>query len=1263
MANVLAFTLQIDGLGTVNDLKKAIKETTEALNDKQIDSPEYKKLQKSLAELKAAQKALNQETRYAADASRFAVGSYDEMNARLGALRRQYKELGSEERNSPIGKETVAQIQLLDEELKRIDATIGNFQRNVGNYTGAYDKIKQQVELLRKEYKNLGVEYQKTKIGEDLRAQINLLEGELNQLDNSLNQNTQSVNRLGGAYNNLTTLLGALGIGVGLYEITNATADFSLKLSELQSITGVSGDDLEKLKGSISDLTSITLAGGQVIVNTGSDIAEAFKLAGSARPELLGNIDALQEFTKNAIVFAKSGGLPVQDAITSLSSVLAQFGRPASDAALVMNELAAGSKAGASEIKDTAAAIEQFGAGAASANVKTAEAVALVETLADKFIVGSEAGTKIRNILTTIKAPQGLDAKAQEQLRKYGVSFEVLSNTALPLSDRLKELSKIQGDANALIQVFGKENVTAGEILLQNVGRFDELTTAVTGTNEAFIQAGINADNLAQLISNAKAAATNLAVGIGTTLYNAVNVMLGALSALSTFIDENKVALLAAGFAVAAYATTLNSTRLVLLSFQAAQVANTVVTNVQAVAQKGLALATAAVPYVAVGIAIFGLVKAMQQWFGATDEQIKTQEILLDSQKQLTEAYASEAQSAAELFAIAKSDVSSKEQKAAAAKRIIELYPEYLGGIKTETELLNRLDEVQKNVNKGILEGAIARIKKQKIDEANNSLVDLELKKQQLLFDFQQKGIDANSGFAASALSQLQGNIDETKKRIADLPTFLSKVGEGLSNQNIDFTGISVSDNQIKEVQKQIIELNAFRFNLIQTTGKDLDEEGKKRYDFLLGEEKRLRAERQKLIDSNLKGEQVAAQKSVSITVDAEAQKDTIKSSSKGKAKEAETLDELNAKLKELQAQLSGLSGTPSKIPSSLLDDISKTKKEIDELEKKLKALFDKPLEGIAKTRAEAAGSQTIDLSANTDQAEKDLKEYLDEKDKLNRESIDKQNTDDLAAQKELLDLKAANDKAAAEKEAEQRKQVQSELYSNALSFAKDLSSAILNIQSDELKREADAKTAELEAEKQRELDLAGNNATLIQEINERYAAEKIALDRKVFEENKKIQIAQALINGALAATAVFAVPDFTFGIASGIRLAFIAANTALQVGLIARQKFAKGGYVQGEGTGTSDEVPAMLSNGEFVVTAAATEQIGISNLNRMNETKSIPSIAAPQSLRNNQGLNQTDISAIIQAVKEGSYQGTQTGVNDGLVAVNRETNILNKLK
>jgi hypothetical protein len=36
---------------------------------------------------------------------------------------------------------------------------------------------------------------------------------------------------------------------------------------------------------------------------------------------------------------------------------------------------------------------------------------------------------------------------------------------------------------------------------------------------------------------------------------------------------------------------------------------------------------------------------------------------------------------------------------------------------------------------------------------------------------------------------------------------------------------------------------------------------------------------------------------------------------------------------------------------------------------------------------------------------------------------------------------------------------------------------------------------------------------------------------------------------------------------------------------------FAEGGHIRGPGTGTSDSIPAMVSNGEFIVNARATRQ------------------------------------------------------------------------
>jgi hypothetical protein len=46
----------------------------------------------------------------------------------------------------------------------------------------------------------------------------------------------------------------------------------------------------------------------------------------------------------------------------------------------------------------------------------------------------------------------------------------------------------------------------------------------------------------------------------------------------------------------------------------------------------------------------------------------------------------------------------------------------------------------------------------------------------------------------------------------------------------------------------------------------------------------------------------------------------------------------------------------------------------------------------------------------------------------------------------------------------------------------------------------------------------------------------------------------------------------------------------------------AGGGYIKGPGSGTSDSIPAMLSNGEYVIRSAAVDRIGIATLNRMNK-------------------------------------------------------------
>lgn len=59
-----------------------------------------------------------------------------------------------------------------------------------------------------------------------------------------------------------------------------------------------------------------------------------------------------------------------------------------------------------------------------------------------------------------------------------------------------------------------------------------------------------------------------------------------------------------------------------------------------------------------------------------------------------------------------------------------------------------------------------------------------------------------------------------------------------------------------------------------------------------------------------------------------------------------------------------------------------------------------------------------------------------------------------------------------------------------------------------------------------------------------------------------------------------------------------------------APQGFATGGYISGPGTGTSDSIPALLSNGEYVIRAAAVRKLGKNALDLLNRGVHIPRFA-----------------------------------------------------
>jgi ABC-type transporter Mla subunit MlaD len=90
-----------------------------------------------------------------------------------------------------------------------------------------------------------------------------------------------------------------------------------------------------------------------------------------------------------------------------------------------------------------------------------------------------------------------------------------------------------------------------------------------------------------------------------------------------------------------------------------------------------------------------------------------------------------------------------------------------------------------------------------------------------------------------------------------------------------------------------------------------------------------------------------------------------------------------------------------------------------------------------------------------------------------------------------------------------------------------------------------------------------------------------------------------AIAEGVASASAV----PFPFNLAAIVTtIATVLSNIAAATKAVQTAKFADGGLVTGPGTATSDSIPAMLSNGESVMTAEATSMFGpmLSAFNQM---------------------------------------------------------------
>lgn len=84
-------------------------------------------------------------------------GSYNEMSAAVVQLENRFRNLSEAQRQGDQGVGLIKQIKQLKDELKAIDAQMGNYQRNVGNYTSHWNGLNASVQQVARELPSLAV--------------------------------------------------------------------------------------------------------------------------------------------------------------------------------------------------------------------------------------------------------------------------------------------------------------------------------------------------------------------------------------------------------------------------------------------------------------------------------------------------------------------------------------------------------------------------------------------------------------------------------------------------------------------------------------------------------------------------------------------------------------------------------------------------------------------------------------------------------------------------------------------------------------------------------------------------------------------------------------------------------------------------------------------------------------------------------------------------------------------------------------------------
>lgn len=692
-------------------------------------------------------------------------------------------------------------VKQLQKELKETNTTLRAMRDNARNIDAAMNNIGLATpKELRRLLKDIDAKLNSGHIArgseewKKYQAQLKLVNAEIRKVNDEIKETEGWLTR----FNNRFAKWGALaasgiaaitGISMTLNKMRKDRDDKEASAANLKALTGLDDVSIQWLARQAEILSTSMHKSGLRVTQSSKEILEAYMLVGSAKPDLLGNKEALNAVTIEAMRLSKAAKMDLKEAVDAVTLSMNQYGASSEKAADYANVMAAGSKYGSAAVQSITAAVTKAGVSASTANVPIEQLVGSIETLAEKGIVNEVAGTGLKMFFLR------LQTGADETNPKI-----------VGLQTALKNLQKLSTEE--IVKRFGAETYTVAQTLIDGADKVEYYTKAVTGTNVAMEQAAINSETNEARLAQLKNKIRETGIELMEKLNPSLNMLTGWTTKLLSMAPALIDWLVKYKGALASTCVTL----LALIAYKKADVAWAklqVVWNEKIVASLlSLGKFVKANPYAFLAVGVAALIGRLIDLKREQNRVTESQKLMLRISNDLNDKYGEQESKIRLLTNVIHNQNFSYDERRRCIDELKKIVPGYNGMLNEEGKLMND--------NTGAIKDYLVQLEKQiKLEAAREELAGLyqEQRKTEKLKRKQQEEVKrANANFnsaqfmASARTTNLGTQGTRALAKATDASTQQARSQLTIANQELNKTQARLDQlNQaIKDVNAEI---------------------------------------------------------------------------------------------------------------------------------------------------------------------------------------------------------------------------------------------------------------------------------------------------------------------------------------------------------------------------------------------------------------------------------------------------------------------------